>query len=58
MATHSLEFVGALLDEFATDLGKVVVFGLSMKGGKLDAIRIAGDDAQRRVHELGHDLRL
>ena len=58
MATHSLEFVGALLDEFAGDLGKIAVFGLSVTGGKLDAIRIAGDDAQKRVHEMGHDLRL
>lgn len=58
MATHSLEFVGALLDQFASDLGKVAVFGLSVSGGKLDAVRIAGDDAQKRVHELGHDLRL
>jgi len=58
MATHSLEFVGALLDEFTTDLSKVAVFGLSVAGGKMDAVRIAGDDAQKRVHELGHDLRL
>lgn len=58
MATHSLEFVGALLDEFASDLGQVAVFGLSVTDGKMDAVRIAGDDAQKRVHELGHDLRL
>jgi energy-coupling factor transporter ATP-binding protein EcfA2 len=58
MATHSLEFVGALLDELSSDLAKVAVFGLSVTNGKLDAVRIAGDDAQKRVHELGHDLRL
>lgn len=58
MATHSLEFVAAALREFEGDPEKVVVVGLRMEGGALDPLVVAGADAQKRVLELGHDLRL
>jgi energy-coupling factor transporter ATP-binding protein EcfA2 len=58
MATHSLEFVAAALREFEGDPEKVAVVGLRMEGGVLDPLVVTGADAQKRVLELGHDLRL
>jgi len=57
-ATHSMEFVGATLRAFQDKLDTLAVFGLQLVDGRLDHVRIPGADAERRVHELGHDLRL
>lgn len=58
MATHSLEFVQAVLTTFEDDLTKCCVVGLSNEGGVISSTTIAGPDASRRVLELGQDLRL
>lgn len=58
MATHSLEFVSALLREFSGSLDRTAVIGLSMENRRIDSVLIPGADAERRVLELGHDLRL
>jgi hypothetical protein len=58
MATHSLEFVSSLLREFSGALDKTAVIGLSMENRRIDSVLIPGPDAERRVLELGHDLRL
>ncbi len=58
VATHSLEFVTALLDEFETSIDQVAVVGLRALNGKLDPIVLSGADASRRAIKLGDDLRL
>lgn len=57
-ATHNMEFIGATLRAFKDKLDALSVFGLQLVDGQLDYVRIPGADAERRVHELGHDLRL
>jgi energy-coupling factor transporter ATP-binding protein EcfA2 len=58
MATHSLEFIKAVLCEFEKDPEVVAVVGLSNDRGHLDPVVITGPNAYRRVVDLGHDLRL
>lgn len=58
MATHSLEFIKAVLCEFERDPEVVAVVGLSNDRGHIDPVVITGPNAYRRVVELGDDLRL
>jgi energy-coupling factor transporter ATP-binding protein EcfA2 len=58
IATHSLELVRATLAELASEPERVCVIGTMIEKGVLDPIVVDGPDAQRRVLELGDDLRL
>ncbi|MBI5531327.1 MAG: AAA family ATPase [Deltaproteobacteria bacterium] len=58
IATHSLEFVEAVLREFESAANKACVVGLTMADGVLDPLVISGPDAYQRVIEWKDDLRL
>jgi len=58
VATHSLEFVRAVLQELGEGFERVAIVGLRFEDGNLSPTVIAGPDAHRRVVELGDDLRL
>ncbi len=58
VATHSLEFVSAVLAAFADAPEKACVVGLRRDNGAIDPLVVSGPDAQRRVLEFGDDLRL
>ena len=57
LATHSLEFVDALLAAPNAILPEAAIFRLRLKAGELTAARLSGADALERRNELGEDLR-
>jgi energy-coupling factor transporter ATP-binding protein EcfA2 len=58
LATHSLEFLGTLLQAFEGNLDDVAVVGLNLENGALSSTVFAGPQAYERIVELGDDLRL
>ena len=58
IATHSLEFLQAVLREFEPVADQACVVGLAAAGGVLDPLVISGPDAFQRAIEWKDDLRL
>ncbi len=58
VATYNLEFVAAVLGGLDGQSESAAVVGLSFRDGAPSPVVIAGPEAQRRVVELGDDLRL
>jgi predicted ATPase len=58
VSTHSLELIDALLSEATPEqLGRVAVFGLSLKDGVLKYSRRTGEEARFARFEIEADLR-
>ena len=55
--THSLELLDALFGFEGADLTKAALFRLSLRGGKLKAVRVAGEKVRELRAEIGEDLR-